>query len=626
MLRKLGLAAFGLLTVGVLLTWAAARVGSASTRAGASRQRGFAPSCRFARRPRRYARQQRGSASGSPSRSCSATCTSTPPSRSTPSCSASRRSGRGRASAGRRLRLRALLLGARLLVDQRPRRGHHAARTGARRSSRSASATRWRAIPANPDTVAFLGWEWTQVGTTPADHYGHKNVVLARHRRGAHPDAPDRRARAPPRRGRSPLRARAARRCSTGGRLHDFARYLAERAAVPVCDPDVHVRELPADCIESAATPEVLFHKLDEWGHEAMVIPHGTTWGFYTPPGSAWDKQLAGRSTIPSGRRWSRSTRATATPRSTATGARSSSTPRARRICPEPRPDYLPTCWRAGEIIRARCQAAGAERGGVRAPRASRRARTRPRAGWPAHRTVPGARGADWLDAGQCRDCLKPAFNYRPGGSAQYMLALGNFDDAGALRAASASASSARATTTTRGRARATRSSHRRGITESLGTVGRASGPIARMLQPPLEEPTPRVAPLHGRAAPASRSSRPSGRPRSSRPAGSSRCTPRAAIATRSGRRSSASEVYGTSGQRILLWFDLLNAPGSSGAHAADGRRGRDERGAHLPGARGRLLRAEAGLPGRTRLGALGAERSSASARASATTRRTSGA
>ena len=29
-----------------------------------------------------------------------------------------------------------------------------------------------------PDTVAFLGWEWTQVGATPEKHYGHKNVVL----------------------------------------------------------------------------------------------------------------------------------------------------------------------------------------------------------------------------------------------------------------------------------------------------------------------------------------------------------------------------------------------------------------------------------------------------------------
>src|SRR4029453_9616572 len=52
------------------------------------------------------------------------------------------------------------------------------------------------------------------------------------------------------------------------------------------------VRELPLDCREQVATPKQLFAKLNEWGHEALGIPHGTTWGMYTPAGSAWDKQL----------------------------------------------------------------------------------------------------------------------------------------------------------------------------------------------------------------------------------------------------------------------------------------------------------------------------------------------
>ena len=30
--------------------------------------------------------------------------------------------------------------------------------------------------PTNPDLVTFMGFEWTQVGMTPADHYGHHNV------------------------------------------------------------------------------------------------------------------------------------------------------------------------------------------------------------------------------------------------------------------------------------------------------------------------------------------------------------------------------------------------------------------------------------------------------------------
>ena len=45
------------------------------------------------------------------------------------------------------------------------------------------------------------------------------------------------------------------------------------------------------------------------------------------------------------------------------------------------------------------------------------------------HLAVPGATPQDWQDAGQCRDCFQPAFNYRPRSSAQYILAIRDFSD-----------------------------------------------------------------------------------------------------------------------------------------------------------------------------------------------------
>ncbi len=415
----------------------------------------------------------------------------------------------------------------------------------------------------DPDTVAFLGWEWTQVGTTPDDHYGHKNVVLA------HTDE----ARIPARPigalqggglGNPPVLGRGVAALLLGGRMHDLSAMFTEAESRKPCAEDVDTRELPLDCMETASTPADLFRKLDEWGHDALVIPHGTTWGFYTPPGTTWDKQLSGDLHDPERQ----------TLLEVYSGHGDSEVHRDWRAvaiaedgslsCPPPRDDYLPSCWQAGELIRGRCLDAG-ESAAVCELRAelARQHAVDARVGIQA--SVPGSRGADWLDAGQCRDCAEPTFNYRPGGSAQYIAAIGNFDEAGEPRRfrmgfmGSSDNHFARPGT-------GYKEVHRRGFTESLGTPGGAQDAplIGSLIGAQSEEPV-----AHSRAVSV-------GAPgfnlfETERQA-SFLLTGGLVAAHAEGRDRGSiwdalkrKEVYGTSGPRILLWFDLLNPPGSRG-------------------------------------------------------------
>jgi len=278
---------------------------------------------------------------------------------------------------------------------------------------------------AGPDTVAFLGWEWTQVGTTPEDHYGHKNVILRDLEEGSVPTRPIgsgmTRRRVVEANPFGSLASGAYLHATGEPRLQDLARYYAEDRAVEICSSGVPVRELPADCYEMVDTPDLLFEKLDDWGLPSIVIPHGTTWGFYTPPGSDWAKQLAGPMHDPDRQ----------TLFEIYSGHGSAEQYRDYRAggttCPEPTPGFLPTCWRAGEIIEERCLDLG-ESESECAERAALARRHAAEAGAQAHLTVPNVDAADWLDAGQCRDCDEAAFNHRPRGSAQYVLALSDFD------------------------------------------------------------------------------------------------------------------------------------------------------------------------------------------------------
>ncbi len=286
--------------------------------------------------------------------------------------------------------------------------------------------------PRSPDLVTYLGWEWTQVGIGPADHYGHKNVIF---RDTAEDRVPRRPISAldqhligalrqrPPlwQRLRFPLLDFPNRQ-----RYFDFGTFQNELAAVPLCPAGVDTRQLPEDCSETAHTPRELFEKLAQWGFDTLVIPHGNTWGLYTPPGSSWDKQLVGPEHDParqtlievfSGhgnseqyREWHEVTYG----------------PDGAPVCPPPSRDYLPCCWQAGELVRARCDGAAP----AECERRVAAARTNYlRAQAAGRMTLPDEPAESWKDCGQCRDCFDPAFNYRPRSSVQYAMAITNFDD-----------------------------------------------------------------------------------------------------------------------------------------------------------------------------------------------------
>ncbi len=412
--------------------------------------------------------------------------------------------------------------------------------------------------PKNPDVVAFLGWEWSQVGRTAEEHYGHRNVILKYTDEDRVPKRPISALddqligalRAP-----APLRQRLLFPLldwPNRQRYYDFAEFQRENREVPLCPRGVDTRQLPPDCHENARTPAELFEKLAQGGYEAIVIPHGTTWGFYTPPDASWDKQLVGRMHDPrrqflleiySGHGNSEEYREWRPVRFDDQG---------EPICPEPTKDYLPCCWQAGEIIRKRCGAIPPEQCEQRVREARRNYLL---AGVAGHLTVPGATVEDWLDCGQCRNCFNPAFNYRPTNSAQYILALSQFEDGHPRRfrfgfIASSDNHSARPGTGYKEYAR-------RMMTEAAGA--RDAKWRERLLRPEKPRPESRridTASLSGL--------QPFQILEFERQASFFMTGGLVAVHSEGRDRDSIwralerREVYGTSGDRILLWFDLL--------------------------------------------------------------------
>lgn len=281
-----------------------------------------------------------------------------------------------------------------------------------------------------PDVIPFMGFEWTQVGALPSEHYGHKNVIfrsIEADEISARPIAAagvtvralrdNAQALLPPEIALLDLPNRQD--------YYDFGRFVQEVRDTPLCDPEIASADLPRECYEIAATPADLVARLDSQGVERLIIPHGSSWGFYTPPGTTWDHQLrpgqpveefslieiySGHGNSEEYRSWRAFDGTVDAPE-----------------CPEPSANYLPSCWRAGEIIEERCLLAGVEEAEC-ADRAAIARRNAASIGLAGHLTVQGEDIEDWLDSGQCRDCFLPAFNLNPTTSVQYGLAISNFE------------------------------------------------------------------------------------------------------------------------------------------------------------------------------------------------------
>ena len=416
------------------------------------------------------------------------------------------------------------------------------------------------AAAGDPDLIVFHGFEWTQIGAVPEEHYGHKNVIF----RDLGEDA------VTPR----PIAARGGERdlnpwreiapiMARGGLIDplnwehyaQFSWKWDRLQPLPMCDPRAPSRDLPLDCMEGAPTPDVLFEKLDEWGFDSLVIPHGTAWGSYSPPGTSLDKQLVGDMFDPARQRLIEVFSGHGNSERYHAWREFEVDEDGNRVCPSPTPDYLPCCWRAGEIMRERCKGLSETECERRVELARQRAL---QAGVAVEGVFPGTGLEDWLDCGQARSGFKPDYSLRPRGTAQYALALTHKEGEEKRRfrwgfIGSSDNHSGRAATGFKQQGR------KRGRTDMIGPRNGFHARILDRRGTPEDSQMP-VASVGGIAGALAVERT------------GSFLYPGGLVAVHAQGRSRTGiwdalqrrETYATSGPRILLWFDLLSEDGSA--------------------------------------------------------------
>ena len=271
------------------------------------------------------------------------------------------------------------------------------------------------------DLIAFAGWEWTQMASTPETHYGHKNVIL----RDLH-NLPEK----PIGAGLTGLDLMIKHYAAPLLPLivdfppeqidFDFLKYRSTTYSEPFC-ADLE-KEANINCKEKAENPKQLFEQLDKLNLEALVIPHGTTWGIHAPAGSNLSYQLLDGQHDPEKQRLIEVYSGHGNSEIFKDFKHAKQVDDGSYICPDPTDDFEPCCWRAGEIIKQRCENENEESCIVKVEKVKKEF-ANDISGFLRFGLVENTTPEDWMQCGQLKNEFLPAYTYRPGMSAQAALA-----------------------------------------------------------------------------------------------------------------------------------------------------------------------------------------------------------